>query len=216
MDRSIKSLSHESAASIRWHWMALPRAAAKVSAACCINALRYAKRSSSEKKTGVEWCWHVLAATSIKVSSILLAKSCNFEGWESIGPGVLGQSMLQQSRRDVVYARGWSCNAAYSDNPNTLMSRLNYSKLNSWKSVPIISHYIPIVFGQWPPFLLVKIKSFCHPGSTCRFLLESIQRLHTLAPVFLLLSQTKGCRAVGSLLLFQDSESWESAMNDQW
>ena len=33
-------------------------------------------------------------------------------------------------------------------------------------------------------------------------LLESIQRLHTLAPVFLLLSQNKGCRAVGSLLLF--------------
>ena len=159
MDRSIKSLSHESAASIRWHWMALPRSCRKgrllhQRLALCEEIFE------REKKTGVEWCWHILAATSIKVSSILLAKSCNFEGWESIGPGVLGQSMLQQSRRDVVYARGWSCNAAYSDNPNTLMSRLNYSKLNSWKSVPIISHYIPIVFGQCPHFCWSKSNHF--------------------------------------------------------
>ena len=63
-----------------------------------------------EKITGVS-----MAATSIKaikVSSILLAKSCNFhdfQGWERIGPGVPGFSMLPKTTSDVVYARGWSC-----------------------------------------------------------------------------------------------------------
>ena len=137
----------------------------------------------ARKKTGVEWCWHVLAATSIKVSSILLAKSCNFEGWESIGPGVLGQSMLQQSTRDVVYARGWSCNAAYSDNPNTLMSRLNYSKLNSWKSVPIISHYIPIVFGQCPHFCWSKSNHFAIQDPHVAFVGKHPASPHTCAGI---------------------------------
>ena len=178
-NHSVMSQRHPSDGT-EWHFQG---AAAKVSAACCINALRYAKRSSSEKKTGVEWCWHVLAATSIKVSSILLAKSCNFEGWASIGPGVLGQSMLQQSRRDVVYARGWSCNAAYSDNPNTLMSRLNYSKLNSWKSVPIISHYIPIVFGQCPHFCWSKSNHFAIQDPHVAFVGKHPASPHTCAGI---------------------------------
>jgi hypothetical protein len=49
-----------------WHFQG---AAAKVSAACCINALRYAKKSSSEQKkqvlNGVGMFWRLHPSKSV-------------------------------------------------------------------------------------------------------------------------------------------------------
>ena len=57
----------------------------------------------------------------------------------------------------------------------------------------------PYCFWTMPPFLLVKIKSFCHPGSTCRFCWKA-------SSVSTHLRRYSSCwvktRAVGSLLLF--------------